>query len=104
MYNETITLIKEEKAVDAFGDLVITTTETEVFAEAKSIGTKEFYQAQATGLRPEIKFVIADYLDYNGEQSLKYTPFGDVERVYSIIRTYRNGTSLELTATRGVDA
>lgn len=104
MYNEIIKLIKETKTVDEYGDTKVTTTEKVVFAEVQSIGTNEFYQAQATGLRPEIKFVIADYLDYGGEQSLKYTPYSGIEETYSIIRTYRNELTLELTAKRGVDA
>lgn len=103
MYNEVITLIKEHKTVNEYGDTIITTTEREVFADVQSIGMNEFYQAQATGLKPEIKFIIADYLDYEGEQALKYTPFSGVENIYSIIRTYRNGNELELTAKRGID-
>lgn len=104
MYNEIIKLIKETKSVNEYGDLAVTTTEKVVFAEVQSIGMSEFYQAQATGLRPEIKFIIADYLDYNGEQALKYTPYSGTEQKYKIIRTYRNGNELELTAKRGVDA
>ena len=104
MYNDIITLIKETKTVDEYGDIQITTAEREIFAEVKSIGTKEFYQAEAVGMKPEIKFIIADYLDYDGEQHLKYKPFADVEKTYNIIRTYRNGISLELTCARGVDA
>lgn len=104
MYNETITLVKESKTVDEYGDIQATTTERTIFAEVQSIGTVEFYQAEAVGMKPEIKFIIADYLDYEGEQALKYTPFAGVENLYSIIRTYRNGNQLELTAKRGVDA
>lgn len=103
MYNEAIKLVKEVKTVNLYGDTVVTTTERTVFAEVQSIGTVEFYQAQAIGLRPEIKFIIADYLDYKGEQALKYTPFAGVEQMYSIIRTYRNGNQLEITAKRGID-
>lgn len=103
MYNEVITLIKEHKSVDAYGDTVVTTTEKNVFAEYRSIGQSEFYQAQAVGFKPEIKFVIADYLDYDGEQSLKYRPFGGTERTYNVLRTYRTGNELEIVVNRSID-
>lgn len=103
MFNEIITLIKESKVVDEYGDMQVTVTERTVFCDVQSVGMKEFYQAQSAGLRPEIKFIIADYLDYEGEQALKYTPYAGVEQTYSIIRTYRQGNELEITAKRGVD-
>lgn len=103
MYDSVIKLVKETKTVNDLGDTVVQTTERPVFCEVVSIGMTEFYQAQATGLRPEIKFILADYLDYNGEQALKYQQFAGTEQEYSVIRTYRNGNELEITAKRGVD-
>lgn len=103
MYNEVITLIKEHKSVNQYGDTEVTTTERSIFAEVQSIGTNEFYQAQAVGMKPEIKFIIADYLDYDEEQALKYTPYSGVEQLYSIIRTYRTGNQLEITVKRGIE-
>lgn len=64
-----------------------------VFCGVRSIGMKEFYSASATDFHPEIKFVLADYLDYNGETLAEYGG-----QVYRIIRTYRTGQELELTA------
>lgn len=75
MYNSIIKLIKETVTVDKYGDQTIVETERTVFAEVKSIGQSEFYQAAAVGLKPEIKFVIADFLDYQNEKKLKYAPF-----------------------------
>lgn len=66
--------------------------EREVFCRVASIGAKEFYEAQALGLQPEIKFVLADDDDYDNEQSLIY----DGCR-YRVLRTYRSGRELELT-------
>lgn len=102
MYDEAITLISQTETTDDYGDIVVVPTEKTIFATLKSISQSEFYQAQAVGLKPEIKFVIADYLDYSGEELLKYTPFQGEEETYSIIRTYRNGNTLEITCARGI--
>lgn len=64
-----------------------------VFCEVRSIGMKEFYQANATDFHPEIKFVLADYLDYQGETKAVHDG-----QLYRILRTYRTGIELELTA------
>lgn len=78
------------------------TTEKEVYAELKSIGFTEFYQAQAVGAKPEIKFVLPDYLDYSGEQRIKYTDYVGTEGEYQVIRTYRTGNELEIVCKRGI--
>jgi len=122
MYNDVIYLIKDTRTVNEYGDMVTTQTERAVFAQVKSIGQSEFYQAAAVGLKPEIKFVIADYLDYDEEKKLRYTPFppevnpsegltpslGDYPSntttdIYDILRTYRTGNALEIVCYRGVD-
>lgn len=103
MYDSVITLMKETNTVDSYGDTTQTFTERQVFAEVKSIGQSEFYQAEAVGLKPEIKFVIADFADYQDEKKLKYTPFGGVEEIYSVIRTYRNKINLEIVCARGIE-
>lgn len=104
MFDSVIKLVSETKTIDKYGDTVSTQTESDVFAEFKSISQTEFYQAQSVGLRPEIKFVIADYLDYHNEKIVKYKAFNEEEEeVYSVIRTYRTGNNLELVCKRGVD-
>ena len=103
MFDSTIKLLTETNTVDEYGDTVTTVVEREIFAEVKSVGQSEFYQAQAVGLKPEIKFVIADFFDYKGEKHLKYTPFGGVEETYTILRTYRNNINLEIVCKRGID-
>lgn len=103
MFDSVITLMKETNTVNEYGDTVQTFTERNVFAEVKSIGQNEFYQAEAVGLKPEIKFVIADFADYQNEKKLKYTPFGGVEEIYSVIRTYRNKINLEIVCARGIE-
>lgn len=89
--------------MDKYGDIVTEETQRMVFAELKSITQTEFYQAQAAGFKPEIKFVIADYLDYRGEKKVLYQPFDGSMEAYSVIRTYRNGNALEIVCNRGVD-
>ena len=96
--NEVLTLIQQTQGVDDYGDLVTTETNREVFAKLGSIGQKEFYQAHAVGLQPELKFVLADYLDYEGETLLEH----DGQR-YRVLRTYRKGQELELTVYREVN-
>lgn len=66
-----------------------------VFCSLRSIGQSEFYQAYATDYRPELKFVLADYLDYNGETLIEYDGV-----VYSVIRTFRTGQELEIVVAR----
>ena len=97
-------MISVAKTIDDYGDTETTTQEREVFAELKSIGQSEFYQAHAVGLKPELKFVLPDYLEYQGEKFLKFQDYNETEeQEYSIIRTYRNGNELEITCKRGVD-
>ena len=45
-----------------------------VFCSIRNIGQKEFYEASALDIYPEIKFVLADYLNYNGEKLVEYNP------------------------------
>ena len=103
MYESIITLITETNTVDEYGDTITVETERTIFAEVKSIGQTEFYQAQAVGLKPEIKFVIADFADYQNEKKLKYTPFGGTEDIYTVLRTYRTKNQLEIVCKRGID-
>lgn len=69
-------------------------TRRDVFCGLRSIGHTEFYEAYATDLRPELKFVLADYLDYEGEAFVEHNG-----TIYRVLRTYRTGQELELTVT-----
>lgn len=90
--NEVITLITQTRGVDSYGDPTFTETTRDVFARLASIGQKEFYQAQAVGLQPEIKFILADYLDYQNEKLVQHNGAR-----YHVLRTYRNGQQMEIT-------
>lgn len=102
MFDDKITLIAETDTVNEYGDTVTTETERTIFAQFKSISQSEFYQAQAVGLKPEVKFVISDFADYQGEKKLKYTPFGGTEEVYTVLRTFRTRYNLEIVCKRGI--
>ena len=102
--NETLFLIATTNAVDEYGDPVITETEREVFCREASVGQAEFYQAHANGLKPEIKLILADYLDYEGEQIVRYTPKGQTKpQLFRVLRTFRTGLELELVCYREVN-
>lgn len=96
--SEVLTLIQRTQGADDYGDPVITETRREVLAEPLSVGQSEFYQAQAAGLKPELKLKLADYLDYEGEALVEYQG----ER-FKVLRTYRTGQELELTVYREVN-
>lgn len=83
--NEAITLIKRTPGSDEV-------TRRVVLAGLRSIGQAEFYQANAVDIHPEAKFVLADYLDYDGETLLDHEGHR-----YHVLRTYRDGQALELT-------
>lgn len=104
MYDQRIKLIGSSVSVNEYGDRQRTLSEREVFAELKSVGQTEFYQAHATGMKPELKFILPDYLEYNGEKLLKYRGYGaEEERTYNVIRTFKNGNELEITCAKGVE-
>ena len=75
--------------------LVGETTRREVFASLRSIGQSEFYQAHAIDYHPELKFVLADHLDYQNESLVKHDG-----TLYRVLRTYRAGRELEIVVTR----
>jgi hypothetical protein len=80
--DEVITLIEGE-------------SRREVLCVLRSVGHAEFYEAQSTDYRPELKFVLDDYLDYEGETLVKHDG-----TLYRVIRTYRAGQALEITVGR----
>lgn len=96
--NEILTLIRTVHGIDDYGDPAVAETSREVFCRVASIGQKEFYQANAIGLQPEIKFVLADYLDYQGELLVEHNGTR-----YRVLRTYRTGQELELVCYREVN-
>lgn len=69
-----------------------------VYAEEVSISQTEFYQAQTSEHKPEIKYKITDYLDYGGQ---KYLVHNNIR--YTVLRTYKTKSNeLEITCYGGV--
>lgn len=89
--NEVLTLIRQTQGSDEYGDPVFTESTREVLGRLGSIGQAEFYQAHAVGLKPELKFILADYLDYENETLVEYQG-----QRFRVLRTFRNGQELEL--------
>lgn len=99
-----VELIKQTRTPDAFGDLVTKEVRRTVMAEEVSVGMTETYQAMAVGYKPETKIILGNWLEYDGEEELEYTPFGRSAPVrLDIIRTFRRGEVLEMTCGRGID-
>ena len=97
MYNEVIILRSYESTINNVGDRVETPQDVFRFAKIKSISQSEFYQAHAQGLKPEIKFILADYLDYENQEEVIHNNFR-----YKVLRTYRTGNEIEVVCYGGV--
>lgn len=96
MYKEVITLLTITTSTNDIGDIAEAITTKDIFAQVKSIGMKETYEALAVGLKPELTFVIADYLDYGNQEFIQYE-----SNRYKVLRTYRKKTNeLEIVVTR----
>lgn len=103
MWNQ-VTLIGVTETVNEYGDHVTVETERQVLADDMSVGMTETYQAMAVGYKPEAKLILTNWLDYDGEEFVEFTPFGRTQPVrLKVLRTFRNGEALELTCYRGVD-
>lgn len=97
MYNEVIYLASVKSTINEFGDSIETMETSMRLAKLKSIGQTEFYQAQAQGLKPELKFVLADYLDYDNQEYIVYNNFR-----YKVLRTFRTGNEIEIVCYGGI--
>lgn len=98
MMADVIQLVTQTETLDAWGDRTITENFREVFCTVSSIGMKEFYQADAAGLKPEIRFTLTDARDYQSE----YIVIHEGTR-YRVLRTYERDNVLELTCYREVN-
>lgn len=81
--NDVIELVQIDTIQNEIGDCIDIKNYTEVFAKRKSIKQSEFYQAQATGLKPEIAFEI-NVFEYSNETHVRYN-----DKEYKILRTYQ---------------
>lgn len=97
MYDRPLVLVSVAEDLNEYGESIERWTERKVFAEEQSIFQSEFYEANALGFKPELKFKLADYREYRGESKAIYGG-----QVYRILRTFRKGTTLEMVLTGGV--
>lgn len=89
---EKVKLIAITYTENDMGDIIESKTKTEVYAEKKSVNQSAFYQAAATGMRPEWIFVVRTD-EYKSEPKLEYE-----SEEYTIIRAYeRKDKMTELT-------
>lgn len=71
------------------------TTETDVWADQKSVGRSEFYQSAQAGMKADIIFAVHTS-DYAGQTEIKYEG-----NTYDVTRTYQKGLDVvELTCVR----
>jgi len=90
-FRDEIKLISIAYGTNDYGDSTETETKKTIYADVKGVRQSEFYQAHATGLKPEKTFEIRA-IEYNDESRLEYN-----SKSYSIIRTYeKDGEMLEL--------
>lgn len=83
---------------DSYGNEILTETERQVFCQVLSVGRTEFYQAAQYDMHPEYRFRLSHYRDYLGEKELLYKDWTGTEKRYDVIRTYRDGDAIEITA------
>lgn len=71
-------------------------TERTVYCDVMSVGMRETYAAMASGYAPEIKLVLSDYAEYDGERKCRFEGVR-----YRILRTYiRDDMAIELVLER----
>lgn len=91
MYDGIAILKKKKITQDKFGNEIESYEDNPVYVKPKSIYANEFYQAATAGLKPSIKLVMKNCIDYQGEELLEYN-----EKLYSVIRTFQEKDGLEL--------
>lgn len=99
-----ITLIRTEKSVDIYGDWEEFEIRRTVYAEEVSVSQTEFYQGYAVGFKPEVKFILENFMDYQGEKIVEYVPFMGTDPIrLTVLRVYNAGDQVELTCYKGVE-
>ena len=89
---------KNNSGIDEKGDLIQKPEKRKVYSSLNSVRQSEFYQAQASGFKPEMSLIIRSF-EYKGEELAEYNNIQ-----YKILRTYdKNNGNIELTLVRGVN-
>lgn len=77
-----LTLISITSALNEYGVMEETRTESDIYCQVYSVSQNEFFQGGQNGLKPKYKFVIYD-AEYNNEPYVEYNG-----TVYAVYRTY----------------
>lgn len=67
-------------------------TERQVYCDVCSVGMKERLLSREYGLSPTLRFILSDYIEYDGESMVRFNG-----RLYSVVRTYVNSPKIEIT-------
>ena len=93
--SSTVTLIKASPEPRGVFETPVETPRN-VFCGVASVGMRETYEAMASGYAPEIKLVLSDYAEYQGERKCLFEGVR-----YRILRTYvRDDYQIELVLER----
>jgi SPP1 family predicted phage head-tail adaptor len=82
MWRDVVSLCSISHSANEYGDMVQISDNQVVFANKKSVRQSEFYQAHATGFKPELMFEVR-FVDYEGQSQLIHDG-----KTYNIIRTF----------------
>lgn len=88
---DVIELVAETPAAHGIFDAPTETKQT-TWCEIRSVGMREYYEARAAGLEPEVVFRLADASDYGGEKVIIWN-----DTRYRVIRTWLQGDAIDLT-------
>ncbi len=86
-------LKRESTTLDELHRPKVSYAEEKVFCNVKSIGQSEFYQAEAAGLKPEIK-IETKLIDLTNVTHIKLHG-----TLYKVLRTYKKQDIIEITLT-----
>lgn len=86
MYNHEVTLISHTIVKDEIGNEVKTSVERKILCKIGSVGSTEFYNAQVSDLKPELKIIVHTF-EYEGEKELIFEG-----KNYKVLRTFIGDT------------
>lgn len=93
-FSDKIKLRAESTTRDSFGEPIISYTDTEVWADVKSVARSEFYASHTAGIKADIMFAVHNE-DYSNQQSVLYNG-----NTYIVQRSYVKAGNVELTCVR----
>ena len=100
MFDDRITLIKDEITIGDCGVPTTLRTRVNVYAQVSSVTGNEFFDAGQNGIRPAYQFIIYD-AEYDGQQDVEYN--GSIYRVYRTYRRSKDKLELYVEARPGVN-